>query len=90
MLTDLDHNSELNGADSSQTSRTTPIPNAVPSRERSDTLSSTVSSIPGPQGQPRMTSMYFVLQALESIQNSKEGKRKGSLKDAIGKALGMS
>jgi hypothetical protein len=51
---------------------------------------STVSSIPGPQGQPRMSSMFFVVQTLESIQNSKEGKRKGHLRDAIAKALGMS
>jgi len=49
---------------------------------------STVSSIPGPQGQQTMSSMFFVVQALESIQNSKEGKRKGSLKDSATKALG--
>jgi hypothetical protein len=58
-------------------------------RGRSDTLQSTVSSVPGPQGQPTMTSMFFVVQALETIQNSKEGKRKGALKDSIAKALGM-
>lgn len=51
---------------------------------------STVSSVLGPQSQPRMSSMFFVVQALESIQNSKEGKRKSHLRDAIAKALGMS
>jgi hypothetical protein len=35
-----------------------------------------------------MSSMFFVVQALESIQSSKEGKKKGPLKDAIAKALG--
>lgn len=49
---------------------------------------STVSTIHGPQGQLRMSSMFFVVQALESIQNTKEGKRKSPLKDAIAKALG--
>jgi hypothetical protein len=33
--------------------------------------------------------MFFVVQALETIQNSKEGKRKGPLKDATAKALGI-
>jgi hypothetical protein len=33
--------------------------------------------------------MFFVVQALETIQNSKEGKRKGPLKDATVKALGI-
>lgn len=35
-----------------------------------------------------MSSMFFVVQALETIQNSKEGKKKGPLKDATSKALG--
>jgi hypothetical protein len=52
-------------------------------------MQSTVSSIPGPQGQPTMTSMFFVVQALETIQNTKEGKRKGALKDSVAKALGI-
>jgi hypothetical protein len=60
-----------------------------PPRGRSDTMQSTVSSIPGPQGQPTMTSMFFVVQALETIQNTKEGKRKGALKDSVAKALGI-
>jgi hypothetical protein len=47
-----------------------------------------MTSVPGPQGEPRMSSMFFVVQALETIQNTKEGKRKGALKDAITKALG--
>jgi len=58
-------------------------------RGRSDTLLSTVSSTLGPQGQQTMSSMFFVVQALETIQNSKEGKRKGPLKDATAKALGI-
>ena len=64
------------------------MPNFASIRERSDTMLSTVSSIPGPQGQARMSSMFFVVQALETIQSTKEGKRKGALKDAIAKALG--
>jgi hypothetical protein len=35
-----------------------------------------------------MSSMYFVVQALETIQNTKEGKKKGPLKDSTTKALG--
>jgi len=57
-------------------------------RERSDTILSTISSIPGPQGQQKMSSMYFVVQTLETIQNSKDGKKKGPLKDSTTKALG--
>jgi hypothetical protein len=37
-----------------------------------------------------MSGMFFVVQTFEAIQNSKEGKRKGPLKDAIAKALGKS
>jgi hypothetical protein len=33
--------------------------------------------------------MFFVVQALETIQNSKDGKKKGVLKDSTAKALGM-
>jgi len=93
MLIDVDNHSEPNGtqtADRSQSPHTTPPSNAVTNRERSDTTLSTVSSVPGPQGQPRMSSMFFVVQALESIQLSREGKRNGHLRDAIAKALGMS
>jgi hypothetical protein len=50
---------------------------------------STLGSTLGPQGQQTMSSMFFVVQALETIQNSKEGKRKGPLKDATTKALGL-
>ena len=63
--------------------------NITTSRERSETLLSTISSTVGPQGQPTMSSMFFLVQALESIQSSKEGKRKGPLKDATAKALGF-
>ena len=66
--------------------RVTPAPQA---RGRSDTILSTVSATLGPQGQQTMSSMFFVVQALETIQNSKEGKRKGPLKDSTTKALGM-
>ena len=84
--------SETNGVDSqesSQASQSPPVAHINPFRERSDTMLSTVSAIPGPQGQPAMSSMFFVVQALESIQNSKEGKKKATLKDATAKALGM-
>ena len=86
----LDHNTETNGPspDSSHDAQTIAMPNFASIRERSDTMLSTVSSIPGPQGQARMSSMFFVVQALETIQSTKEGKRKGALKDAIAKALG--
>ena len=66
-----------------------PIVNTPISRERSDTMLSVVSSITGPHGDKRMSSMFFVVQTLEGIQNTKEGKRKGPLKDAITKALGI-
>jgi hypothetical protein len=66
-----------------------PVPSTRVSRERSDTMLSAVSSITGPHGEKRMSSMFFVVQTLESIQNTKEGKRKGPLKDAIAKALGI-
>lgn len=68
----------------------TPVPIAPVGRDRSDTMLSAVSSITGPHGEKRMSSMFFVVQTLEGIQNTKEGKRKGPLKDAIAKALGMS
>ena len=86
----LDHNTETNGtsAESSQDAQTISPLSFASSRERSDALLSTVSSIPGPQGQPRMSSMFFVVQTLETIQSTKEGKRKSPLKDAIAKALG--
>jgi len=67
---------------------TSPSPPVTAARERSDTILSTVSSMPGPQGQQTMSSMFFVVQTLESIQNSKEGKRKGPLRDSTAKALG--
>jgi hypothetical protein len=73
---------------SGETPSTSPIPNNA-TRPRNDTLSSTFSSASGAQGQPALSSMFFVAQALEAIQNSKEGKRKGPLKDATAKALGM-
>jgi hypothetical protein len=66
------------------------VPSIITVRSRSDTVMSTVSSIPGPQGQQRMSSMFFVVQALETIQNTKEGRRRGHLKDITGKALGSS
>jgi hypothetical protein len=90
LLISLDHSTETNGisAESSQGAQMIATPIFGSSRERSDTMLSTVSSIPGPQGQARMSSMFFVVQALETIQSTKEGKRKGSLKDAIDKALG--
>src|ERR1700685_3886602 len=81
---------EPNGVHARESSNapTTPVSTVHSSRERSDTMLSTMSSIPGPQGQHTMSSMFFVVQALESIQSSKEGKKKGPLKDAIAKALG--
>lgn len=66
-----------------------PVASTLVSRERSDTMLSAVSSITGPHGEKRMSSMFFVVQTLESIQNTKEGKRKGPLKDTIAKALGI-
>ena len=90
LLISLDHNAEANGtsAESSHGAQTVATPNFATSRERSDIMLSTVSSIPGPQGQARMSSMFFVVQALETIQSTKEGKRKSPLTDAIAKALG--
>ena len=85
-----DPKSETNGvqeAESMPKVPQTPTVTSISARDRTDSIN-TVSTIPGPQGQPRMTSMFFVVQALEAIQNSKEGKRKGALKDAIAKALG--
>jgi hypothetical protein len=73
---------------SGATPSTSPIPNDA-TRPRNDTLSSTFSSASGAQVQPALSSMFFVAQALEAIQNSKEGKRRGPLKDATAKALGM-
>ena len=75
--------------ENSETQPTTPTSSVAPGGERSDTILSTISSIPGPHGEVRMTSMFFVVQALETIHNTKEGKRKGPLKDAIAKALGI-
>jgi hypothetical protein len=66
-----------------------PVASTPVSIERSDTMLTAVSSITGPHGEKRMSSMFFVVQTLESIQNTKEGKRKGPLKDAIAKALGI-
>ena len=87
-----DSTAQINGDSQQDTPQhnTTPstIASVPPTRERSDTMMSTVNSIPGPQGQPTMSSMFFVVQALESIQNSKEGKRKGPLKDSTARALG--
>jgi hypothetical protein len=77
---------------SNETPQTTAInstQNGDAPRERSDTMLSTLGSTLGPQGQQTMSSMFFVVQALEIIQNSKEGKRKGPLKDTTTKALGL-
>jgi brefeldin A-inhibited guanine nucleotide-exchange protein len=81
---------EPNGVHAPESSHapTTPASSILSTRERSDTMMSTISSLPGPQGQRTMSSMFFVVQALETIQNSKEGKKKGPLKDATAKALG--
>lgn len=85
-------NAQINGDSQQDTPQRNMTPSTIasvaPIRERSDTMMSTVNSIPGPQGQPTMSSMFFVVQALESIQNSKEGKRKGPLKDSTARALG--
>ena len=78
----------MNGTHEQETTRFSHSqnPNGA-TRPRNDTISSTFSSGSGHQGQT-MSSMFFVVQALEAIQNSKEGKRKGPLKDATMKALG--
>ena len=65
-----------------------PVPTTPGSKDRSDPMPSAAGSATGPHGEKRMSSMFFVVQTLEGIQNAKEGKRKGPLKETVAKALG--
>lgn len=59
----------------------------APTRTASKRISSASLSTNNSAGQPTLSSMVFVVQALESIGSSKDGKRRKSLADSVQRAL---
>lgn len=59
----------------------------APTRTASKRISAASLSTNNSAGQPTLSSMVFVVQALESIGSSKDGKRRKSLADSVQRAL---